>query len=944
MRYCYILTIVCLFILGSCSTKQENTIDLSGEWRFQVDSLDKGEQQEWYTEKLPETINLPGSMAINGKGEDISVNTRWTGQIVDNSWFTDEKYARYRKEGNIKIPFWLQPKKHYVGAAWYQKTVTIPNNWAEQHVELFLERAHWETTVWIDNNKIGDQNFLGTPHQYDLTKHLTPGKHTITIRVDNRTKAIDPGMNSHSISDHTQSNWNGIVGEIALKSSPLILVDDIKIYPDIKDKSIRIKGHVNYQYEQNIPCKLHIQVAEKGNSNNKLKPLSFELDIRQAKEFDVSYSMGEDPQLWDEFNPFLYEATIDLESTQGVASKTISFGMREFKVNNTQFAVNGRPIFLRGTLECAIFPKTGYPTTNVGDWKRILNICKAHGLNHMRFHSWCPPKAAFVAADELGVYLQVECSSWANSGSSIGDQKPIDQWLYKEGEQILKTYGNHPSFCLMAYGNEPGGKNQGTYLTDFVNHFRNKDPRRVYTGGAGWPYIESLDYYNNAAPRIQGWGQQLNSIINKQAPQTNYDFKEIIDKIPMPYVSHEIGQWCAYPNFKEIKKYTGILQAKNFEIFQETLNENNLGHLADSFLLASGKLQALCYKADIEAALRTKGFAGFQLLDLHDFPGQGTALVGVLDAFWEEKGYITPEEYSKFCNSTVPLCRLEKRVFYDNEVISAQAEVAHFGATKISNAASTWQLTNTKQEVIVKGTLPSRDIPMANGVSLGNIDINLPPLTKAEKLTLTVSVENFSNNWDIWVYPSKKTELNNQNIKVVQELTPATLALVRQGGKVLLTLPKGKLKEQYGGNIGIGFSSIFWNTAWTRGQKPHTLGILCNPQHPALIDFPTEYHSNWQWWDAMTHSNALNLDAINPKLNPIVRVVDDWFENRSLGLLFEAKIGKGKILVSGIDLLTDQQQRPEAEQLLYSLMKYMSGEQFQPQIELSEQKIKSIYQ
>ncbi len=242
--------------------------------------------------------------------------------------------------------------------------------------------------------------------------------------------------------------------------------------------------------------------------------------------------------LWDEFNPNVYSMHLQLESAAGTFRQKIDFGMREFKVAGTRFEINGRPVFLRGTLECAIFPKTGYPAMDVKEWARIFNVIKAHGLNHIRFHSWCPPEAAFIAADKAGIYLQVECSNWANQGSSIGDGKPIDKWLYDEAESILDAYGNHPSFCLMAYGNEPGGKNQGKYLNGFVTHLKEEDSRRVYTGAAGWPPVDENEYYNNAAPRIQGWGQGLKSIINKKAPQTEFDYRGIIEKTPIPLVSH----------------------------------------------------------------------------------------------------------------------------------------------------------------------------------------------------------------------------------------------------------------------------------------------------------------------------------------------------------------------------------------------------------------------
>jgi len=934
-----------LVLLCGCAQETIQKIDLSGEWKFQIDSLNKGITEGWYNKDFPDTVTLPGSMAENGKGEDITEKTKWTGQIVDQSWFTDDKYARYRQEGNVKIPFWLQPVKHYIGAAWYQKEIKIPDNWKGKYIELKLERPHWETQIWVENQNIGKKNNLGTAHIYDLTNYIKAEKQLLTIRVDNSIKEINPGINSHSISDHTQSNWNGIVGDIILSAEPQVFLEDVKLYPDVKNKEVIVKARIRNITGTKHTCKLILEVQNTGDPSDKMKTSRITgIEIEDYKELEMVYPMGNIPNLWDEFHPNLYTMNLTLKSSYGINQKLLTFGMREFKVDGTRFVINGRPIFLRGTLECAIFPKTGYPATDVEEWKRILGVCKAHGLNHMRFHSWCPPEAAFEAADQVGIYLQVECSSWANSGPSIGDGKPMDKWLYKEAEQILDAYGNHPSFCMLAYGNEPAGENQVEFLAEFVDHWRSKDPRRVYTGAAGWPYIESVDYFNAPQARIQGWGQELNSIINKEPPQTEFDYKNIIENIPMPYVSHEIGQWCVYPNFKEMEKYTGVLKARNFEIFKETLEENHMGNLADSFLQASGKLQVLCYKADIEAALRTKDFAGFQLLDLHDFPGQGTALVGVLDPFWEEKGYFSPEEFSRFCNQTVPLARFAERIFHDNETIKAGVEVAHFGAHALTNISPSWMLTTIDNGIIANGSFGEMDIPIGNGIKLGEVVVNMGTVTKAQKLILTVNVNGYSNSWDIWVYPSEKETIQGEeHIRIVSDLNGQTIKYLENGGKILLTPPKGSLKPEYGGDVGIGFSSIFWNTAWTRGQKPHTLGILCDPEHPALTEFPTEFHSNWQWWDAMSHSNAIILNKFTPELKPIVRVIDDWFTNRRLALIFEAKIGRGRIIVSGIDLLSDLENRPEAQQLLFSLKKYMTGDYFAPDVELYVSDLLGMY-
>ncbi|MDP3912597.1 MAG: glycoside hydrolase family 2 TIM barrel-domain containing protein [Bacteroidota bacterium] len=933
MKTKLILIAILSVLLFSCQKPAiQQKIDLAGTWQFAMDPSDKGIPEAWYNQVLPDKLILPGSLTTNGKGDDVTLTTQWIGQIVDSSFYKKPKYAKFREPGNIKIPFWLQPVKYYKGAAWYQKEVTIPEEWNGQFVGLFLERCHWESRLWVDDKEVGMQNSLGTPHQYDLTNILTPGKHRLTLCIDNRVKDFDPGVNSHSISDHTQSNWNGAVGQLYLEARPMMKIQNIQVFPDVQNKKIAVKVKVQNLTGKATSAKLNLQVT--GTSQK--KSADFELK-KGENELEMNLGLGADVKLWNEFHPNVYslEASLKDKTSGQTDISTTTFGMREFKVSGKQILINGQPTFLRGTLECAIFPKTGYPATDLAEWLRIFNVCRAHGLNHMRFHSWCPPKAAFDAADQTGFYLQVEASSWANQSTTLGDGKPFDKYLYEESERMMAEYGNHPSFCMFVYGNEPGGPNQHQFLTEFVNFWKNKDSRRIYTSGAGWPNLPVNDFLSDSNPRIQGWGQELKSIINGEAPRTNYDWSEYDAKFPQPIVSHEIGQWCVYPNFKEITKYDGVLKARNFELFQETLKDHGMEQLADSFLLASGKLQALCYKADIEAALRTKDFGGFQLLDLHDFPGQGTALVGVLDPFWGEKGYISPEEYKRFCNSTVPLARMKKLIFTNIETFEAEVEVAHYGDGAIAASIPEWKVTDKTGKLIQSGKFAQTDIPLGNGFKLGDVSFPLSSITTPEMLKLEVTVNGLSNSWDFWVYPAVKEAISGEeNIRVVQKLDAQTAQFLKNGGSVLLNLKKGTLSKEMGGDVKIGFSSIFWNTAWTKGQAPHTLGVLVNPNHPALADFPTEYHSNYQWWDAMSHSGAINLTNFPADLKPIVRVIDDWVTNRPLALVFEAKVGKGKLLVSGIDLTSDLDKRPEAQQLLFSLKKYMAVEKFSPKVEI----------
>ncbi len=940
MKTLFFYTVIILASFTGCSQRSASTIDLSGEWQFRTDPDDRGIDEKWYTTDLPESVHLPGSMVENGKGENITFETQWTGTLKNHFWFNDENYAPYTSAENVRIPYWLQPEKKYTGAAWYRKTIVIPEGWEQQHVKLNLERPHWESDVWINGEHVGTQNSLAVPHVFNVTSFLKTGENTLAIRIDNRVKEVDPGIDSHSITDHTQSNWNGIVGNLSLNASGKIFLDNVAVFPDVENKLLHIKATVvnTLKEPQTANLSAGAVLKDTGASVSK-KSENYQL-TPGINKLTLSYPLGKDALLWDEFNPNVYELNLQLKAGKETDHKTIDFGLREFKPEGTRFTNNGRPVFLRGTLECAIFPLTGYPPTGTEYWEKIYTAVKAHGLNHVRFHSWCPPEAAFKAADEMGIYLQVECSSWANVSTQLGSGLPIDQYIMDESERIVDAYGNHPSFVMMAYGNEPGGPHHAEFLTGFVKHWAEKDSRRVYTSGGGWPALAVNQYHNIPQPRIQGWGQQLNSIINSEPPRSDYDWTDKIAQYDIPVVSHEIGQWCVYPNFREIEKYTGVLKAKNFELFRESLKAHHMEELADSFLLSSGKLQALCYKADIEAALRTPGFAGFQLLDLHDFPGQGTALVGVLDPFWEEKGYISPEEYRRFCNTTVPLARLPKRVFNEGESLTAAIEVAHFGENPIS-ANPAWKLTEG-DKTIAEGTLGQQDISIGNGLQLGQVVYEFQAENRPRKVTLEVNVGGFANSWDCWVYPAQVPPVS-KNIRVVNTLDKRTIDALKNGEDVLLTTLKGSTNAAYGGDIGIGFSSIFWNTAWTGGQKPHTLGILCDPEHPALEQFPTEYHSNWQWWDAMSHSNAIMLEAFSQPLQPIVRVIDDWVTNRQLALLFEARVGKGKLLVSGIDLTSDLEKRPEARQLRYSLLQYMSSEKFAPASELAPEEIQKMF-
>lgn len=917
--------------VGSIRPSAE-ALDLSGQWGFASDPNDMGLTEAWYGRRLTGSVHLPGSLQEQDYGERPSAQTEWTSGI-GMALLGDPRFSVYVQAEDFKSPFWLTPDRHYVGPAWYQRQVAVPANWAGRRIVLSLERPHWQTTVWVDGHSVGTRDGLGMAHEYDLTAACTPGRsQRLTIRVDNR-EVVPVGRDAHSISDQTQSNWNGIAGRLELTAGPKVWFDDVQVYPNLADSQI------------NVMVQLGNGAETAGSGRITVRATSYHCDTQHSTEMQTvpvawteqggrvtfAHSMGSDFLSWDEYSPALYRLELQLIGADAEAQKTVSFGMRELGIRDKQFTVNGRNIFLRGTLECCIFPQHGYPPTDLAEWKRIIGIAKTHGLNHFRFHSWCPPEAAFVAADEEGFYLQVEGSCWA----AFGDGTALDTWIYAEIDRMIAAYGNHPSFCFFSPSNEPSGRNRDAFLGKLLTTLKAKDGRRLYVAGAGWPQIPENQYSIEQAVRLQRWP----TLKFDQPPQTFDDYRTHVATRPVPVVGHEIGQWCAYPDVAEESQYTGVLKAKNMVIFRDKLERAGMGHLAGDFLRASGKFQTLLYKQEIEAALRTPGFGGFALLDLHDFPGQGTAPVGVLNALWQSKGYVTPEQYRRFCNDVVPLARLKRRVFTAEESFEAFVDVANYGPTDLTDAAIQWTLRRATGRSVAAGRLSVGTIPNEGLTRAGQIRAPLASFQEAARLNLEVRIQGtaWANDWDVWVYPVQLPETNAADVAITPDVE-AAIQQLRAGGCVLLVPDPRTLGAKTLGT----FRPIFWNRITFPRNVVHTLGVLCDPDHPALAEFPTDFHSNWQWQDLLDRSKPIVLSDVPRDLWPIVQPIDDWNDARKLAVLLEARVGPGRLMLCTMDVLTDVETRPVARQLRYSLLNYMGSPRFRPPVELSADQLRSL--
>ncbi len=912
----YLIPFVLLMFGLTCHAQSNQIITVNGNWNYRFDKNDLGISEEWYKKAVsPEgQVLLPGTTDTRGIGP---VNT-------ENSEFHLNRAYKYR------------------GAVWFETMVTIPTSWKNRAVSLDLERVQWESRVWIDGIYAGMQESLSVPHTYDLTALLVPGRHRITIRVDNRLKylihhSLSDWEFTHAITDETQGNWNGIIGRMDLVAKPLIAIENIQV--TVSDDCLKTTALVTVSNHtgKDVSLDLEGSVAP-GGRNNVTTTISAGKGMSSHR---IELPVSENAVRWDEFSPVMQIVHVSLKNKKKEIDRdSARFGLMSFKSDERHFILNGRKIFLRGNLECAIWPLTGHPPMDAEEgWTKLMATIKEYGMNHLRFHSWCPPEAAFRAADEAGVIFHVELPLWDGWGNMASDSARC-RFLREEAIRILKAYGNHPSFRLLSMGNELGNTDD-SYLINLVRDLKTLDPGRFYTSTTHPMFLSSSDDYFVAAASPRG-AIRGHLIRENESPGFNENYSDNMAGIDRPVIVHEIGQYSMFFNPDEIKKYTGCMKPRNLEIMRDAMTKNGLIDMAEPFRRSSALFQLSLYKRELEQMLATPELAGYQALGLQDFSGQGTTMCGVLDAFWESKGIVPASSWRQFCSPTVLLARFNKAVLCRSDTFRAAIQVAHFGGSDITNANVRWEILNGSVSV-ASGTFTREIIPTGSVTNLGLMEQALSVVSGMPvHLTLKVSIENteFVNTWNLWVYPDENVPRKPANIFLADKWDENCKEILSKGGSVVLNPKKGSLEK----GIPAQWLPVAWNMLLFPGQ-PSTIGIYLDTSLPLFSEFPTESHSDIQW-QQLFDGGIQGVNLTGTDIKPIVWLIDDFHSSfqRKIGAVFEARVGKGRLLVVTFDISSEKQDRPEVRQFVKSLYDYVGSEKFNPVGIINPTELDSILQ
>lgn len=679
-----------------------------------------------------------------------------------------------------------------------------------------------------------------------------------------------------------------------------------------------------------------------------------------AQVYAGSHAMTEDTQTnWNGVIGSMFIANVNRNAVlKADLPSKIAPIFKGFRAEGRRFMADGKPVFLRGKHDACVWPLTGHVAMDQQSWIDYMQKLQAYGINHIRFHSWCPPEQAFYAADSLGLYLQPELPLW---GDFNDKDTVLMDFLHKEGVNMLTEYARHPSFVMMGLGNELWGSAEK--MQEFVADFRRLAPEMLFTFGSnhclGYQGVKpGMDYFTTCRVGGEPWGTYGThtrgsfafvdaadgGLINHQHPNTSFDFDEACRASNVPVISHETGQFQSFPDFDEAKKYTGVLRAYNIDVFRRRLERTGMLPQAKDFKRASGRWAFELYKADVEADLRTAEMAGFQLLDLQDYPGQGSAYVGMLDAFMDSKGFTTPEEWREFCSPVVPLLVSDKLCFRGDERLKAAVKVANYSGERFNNMGMYVQLTDeTGRNKPLFRTIGRGATPL--GLSLADsIDLDLSAVREPSCLTLELGFIDDTgmkqpgigrNRYKIWVYPVDcLQETEPKGIVCVTVMDEKTVRRLEKGARVLWTPDSAAFAAN---TVGPLFQTDYWNyrmfkTISENNKKPvspGTLGLLTDPKHPLFQAFPTAEHTDWQWFPVVKNSRPLVLDALPKAYLPIVQVIDNVERNHKLGLVMEFSVGRGKLLLCMSDLARACRY-PEGRAFTNSLLRYMQSDAFRP--------------
>ena len=893
-----------LFALSCAAATGRGRRGLDGPWQFRPDPESVGEQQRWYGASVPfeAEVRVPGAWGAQGVGTP-----------------TDKV------------------RHHYVGKGWYRRSALIPEAWSGKRLFLTVGGVHRYARVWVNGAFLGEQVGYLSAFEHEITQHVEPGRAaTLALCVDSRQRwDADALTGCFDIIDAMFVPWGGIWGHVALEARGEAWLEDLFVRPELKPPACHVTAKLAGGRADKGTLKLEILDPDGRTVASAQLPMPYPLDER--RELSIRAEIP-NARPWSPNAPHLYTARLSLARPATlIDSVETRFGLREIAIRGPHITLNGKRVFLHGYGDDCVFPETMAAPSDKAVYLKRLRVAKDYGFNYVRHHSHFLPPEYYDAADEVGMLVSPELPIAYLSYYRRAKGKALE--LYKtEWAAAIQRHRNHPSILDWCMGNEMW---DGVPIApELYRIAKALDPTR--------PVIDS----NGLSGR--GWLDGSRSRPTLDFHLVMFDLRHLplgrperhrFPAPPKPVVSHETGNFVTFPRLDPIGRFTH--NVKPFWLAATKAKLERLGLLAEAETWArnSERLYLLCHKLNMEDIRRSPFMSGYQWWLLQDY---WTGSNGIVDAHFRPKPEIAPDRVRRFNADVVLLLDGLEPTYRGKQQLRARLLVSNYSEHAIKTPLSRWHV-KLAGRVLAEREIESLEGKVGQGslAPLDRIEVTLPGLSSPQRLTIEAALTDgkvvHRNDWSAWVYPAtipppelplplfagpelvrplaaygarplpNGGEWPSRAVYAMGLPTVEAVDAMAQGACLVLLSPQGVLPA----------APNRFKTAWWLGSARDSNAGTVVYDNPVTRGMAPEGWCDAGWYPLLEGSQAFLLDDLPAQPNVLVRAIDVHRLCRSKALLFEARVGKGSLIVSGLNLaLGTEPRRPGREWLLARLLEH----------------------
>ena len=742
------------------------------------------------------------------------------------------------------------------------------------------------------------------------------------------------------------------------ENGTVILIDSFNV-----EGKITLKIRAEYNVER-ITFKVREQNGDTAYAFN---------EAFQDKCFESVFHI-ENAKLWSYVTPTLYSYELTLFSNGEVERATGNFGFRTIDTDDKNVRLNGKKIFVRGYIRGAKAHEHGNNTklTEEEFYRKNIVQAKRFGFNYIRFHSTVPNETFFRVADEEGILVHIELREPNDSYNNLTEMLFQERDLVSDEfiQSTIECLYNHPSLAVYCLGNELKKVSSKARVVELGALIKRLDASRLFIDTCAWGEInrpnvdidvQHLSYYfpfgkhaemYNDVSCIHTLQEQAKTLPKGESP------------FNVPLIAHEVCHYTALRDFVALKeKFQKAKTQEPWWIDEEIkmINAKGLQNRYPFLYNASKKFQLSCWKTAFEKMRSSSFIGGFHFLQFADTDAYENSN-GVVDCF-DDENYVSPDDFNTFNGDIVLICDMQKELFETGETASFSVLLSNYSEKNYDDAFLECVLMDSNQTIYAKEERVIGKLERGND-KLCDVAFLLPQAFIPQGLTIKLSLKNndgvlSQNEKNIWTFPTAKRRSYQDFVSyekddvVITDDVYKTLRALQKGKRVAFIyrspwtrhlLDKKMPAPEY------AFKAT-WNrfkpVIWDRGTN---YGGYVERDLFHKYGFTTSEYYDFNYAVLTEDCDKINLDDFPVPVKSLISGIDkscrDRFDAykfsfnlpelqydrtlRNFSYMFEVGVGKGRLLVCGLNLTALDESEPSTLAMANFIQEYVVSKDFNP--------------